>query len=65
MVRIAIVEDEDNYAAKLKSYLDDFEREKGIKIIADRFSDGEDIVENYKAEYDIILMDIQMRFMPM
>lgn len=27
------------------------------------FSDGDELVENYKAEYDIILLDIEMRFM--
>jgi DNA-binding LytR/AlgR family response regulator len=27
------------------------------------FSDGDEIVENYKAEYDIILLDIEMKFM--
>ena len=63
MVRIAIVEDSAKYAEKLRSYLERFGEERKEKIEITEFSDGEDIVTNYKGNYDIILMDIKMTFM--
>lgn len=63
MVRIAIVEDSAEYAGKLRSYLERFGEERKEKIDIAAFSDGEDIVTNYKGNYDIILMDIKMTFM--
>lgn len=63
MVRIAIVEDDNTYTDVFKKYLDRYGKESGEKFQIFTFQDGEDIVENYKAGYDIILMDIEMRFM--
>lgn len=63
MIRIAIVEDDHNYAEVLKKYIVRYETESGNHFQTDIFEDGEDIVENYKGVYDIILMDIEMRFM--
>lgn len=63
MVRIAIVEDNDKYAEKLRAYLKRFGEERNELLQVISFSDGEDIVTNYKGNYDIILMDIKMTFM--
>lgn len=63
MIRIAIVEDEEIYKEQLIEYLQKFEQEKRKKIDIETFSDGDGIVENYQAQFDIILMDIQMSFM--
>lgn len=63
MVRIAIVEDSTEYSEKLRSYLERFGEERQEKIEITAFSDGEDIVTNYRGNYDIILMDIKMTFM--
>ena len=63
MIRIAIVEDDKNYIHTLKKLLDQYEEDSGHKLLLTIFEDGEDIAVNYKAEYDIILMDIEMRFM--
>lgn len=63
MLRIAIVEDDVQYAKKLSGYIERYEREKGERFSVRHFSDGADIAENYKAEFDIILMDVEMRFM--
>ncbi len=63
MIQIAIVEDEQGYADQLKSFMDRFMEESGEHIQLTFFQDGEDIIEAYKAQFDIILMDIQMRFM--
>lgn len=63
MIRVAIVEDDKNYAERLKKYIVRYEEESGKRFQITWFKDGEDIVENYKADYDIILMDIEMQFM--
>lgn len=62
-VYIAIVEDEQLFVQQLKEYIRRYEKESGRQIKITTFADGEDITENYRGEYDIILMDIQMRFM--
>ena len=63
MVRIAVVEDDRNYADILKKYISRYEEESDQHFQVYEFQDGEDIVENYKGVYDIILMDIEMQFM--
>lgn len=63
MLRIAVVEDDKNYAAQLKEYLEKYEKEKRRKLTVTIFPDGEDIVTNYSADFDIILMDVEMTFM--
>lgn len=62
-VRIAVVEDEDAYADQLENYIGRFGREKGISLSLTRFRDGDEIAEDYRGGFDIILMDIQMTFM--
>ena len=47
MLRIAIVEDEEEYIKQLQKYVR-------------RFSDGNEIVANYSPEFDILLLDIEM-----
>lgn len=63
MIRIAIVEDDANYAEKLEKYIARYGEESGQRFQVTAFQDGEDIVENYSGLYDIILMDIEMQFM--
>ena len=63
MVKIAIVEDEITYIEKLIKYINQYQVESGNKIKVTKFMDGEDIANEYSGKYDIILMDIQMRFM--
>ncbi|MBO6215785.1 MAG: response regulator transcription factor [Lachnospiraceae bacterium] len=63
MIRIAIVEDEDHFAEQLRNYLSDYEKQHGSLFDIVRFRDGDEIVENYSGDYQIILMDIQMQFM--
>lgn len=63
MIRIAIVEDENIYALQLQEFLKQYERENEENFQITLFSDGDEIVHKYKAEYDIILMDVEMKFM--
>ena len=63
MIQIAIVEDDRNYGKTLNRYIKKYEEESKIRFNVHNFEDGEDIVEDYKGIYDIILMDIEMKFM--
>lgn len=63
MIHIAIVEDEEMYSNQLNDYIERYCKESGINMKVDFFTDGDEIVQNYSGDYDIILMDIQMRFM--
>lgn len=63
MIKIAIVDDEKSFQNKMHEYIRRFETETGEKITVTLFQDGLDILDNYKAEWDIILMDIKMNHM--
>ena len=63
MIRIALVEDDPGYRAQIRDYLDRYSKEYDQKLIVTDFSDGDEIALNYKAGYDVILMDIEMKFM--
>ena len=63
VIRIAIVEDEERYIDQLTEYVRRFGAETGRAVAARVFRDGEDIAGEYRPEYDVILMDVQMRFM--
>ena len=63
MIKIAIVEDEHAYAMQLQEYLHIYEQENGEVFEISLFSDGDQIVNKYKPVYDIILMDVEMKFM--
>ena len=62
MLKIAIVEDELSYVNQLKEYLDRFQKETDEIISISEFHDGDEITSKYTARFDIILMDIQMKF---
>jgi len=63
MIRIAIVEDEHSYAMQLQEYLHQYEQDNGESFEISLFSDGDEIVNKYRSNYDIILMDVEMKFM--
>lgn len=63
MIRIAMVEDNRHDREVLKKCLLRFEQENKYKFQIREFSDGEDIITNYTAEYDLIIMDIEMMFL--
>lgn len=63
MISVAIVEDEAAYAAQLREFLVRYSQESGQEFEISLFSDGDEIVEGYKAQYDLILLDVEMKFM--
>lgn len=63
MLRIAVVEDDKTYVSQIKDYLKRYEEDRKRTLSVTVFSDGEDIVTDYTADYDIILLDVEMKFM--
>lgn len=63
MIHIAIVEDDVNHAEILTAYLTRYEKEHSVSFQIHKFQDGLDIITDYTADYDIILLDIQMKHM--
>lgn len=62
IIKIAIVEDEKVYIEQLSNYLERYQNEECEEFEITVYRDGDGITNNYKAGFDIILMDIQMRF---
>ena len=63
MIRVAVVEDDESYRRELAEYLKQYEEESGHHFRVTMFADGDEITDHYSADYDIILMDIEMQFM--
>jgi DNA-binding LytR/AlgR family response regulator len=67
MINIAVVDDEKNYREILVQYLKKFDAESGNRLFIKEFSDGSDLTTefSYKPDsgYDIILLDVEMKFM--
>jgi Response regulator of the LytR/AlgR family len=63
MIRIAIVEDDLRCMKQFCGYVKRYVEENKENIDIKTFQDGDDIVYEYKAIYDIIFMDIQMKVM--
>lgn len=63
MVNLAIVEDEDEYAAQLTEFISKYQEESGNAFRITRFRDGDEIVTGYRGNFDVILMDIEMKLM--
>lgn len=62
MIRVALVEDDEQYREQFLVFLHQYEAESGQRFRISVFSDGDEILDAYHADYDLILMDIVMRF---
>lgn len=63
MIRIALVEDDRTYREELMQFLKRYEQESNEKFHITTFTDGDEIVDGYSCDFDIILMDIVMKYM--
>lgn len=63
MINIAIVDDEVSSVERIKEYLAKYEKENGKIFKIETFSDGDKIVHQYDNRFDIIFMDVEMKFM--
>lgn len=60
MYHIAIVEDEQEYAEQLQTFLEQYGDEHNLRFKVTVFGDGAEILEEYQPVYDLILLDIEM-----
>ncbi len=60
MINIAIVEDENAAADILSGYIAEYESTAGEDMRVVRFTNAIDFLSNYKANYDIVFMDIEL-----
>ena len=63
MIRIAIVEDEESFRKRLIHYCEIYSKEKGEKASPVSFSNGMEFLENFRGNFDLVLMDISMPHM--
>lgn len=63
MIRLALVEDDAACRKELRQYIERYEQESGERFSVREFTDGDEIAVDYRPDYDVILMDIEMRFM--
>ncbi len=62
MIRTIIAEDDLQCCAKLEQFLRDYGQETGRTFQITRYDNGEDLIEHYKPEYDLLLLDVDMPF---
>ncbi len=62
MIRVIIAEDDPQCCAQLEQFLGDYGQETGRAFHITHYNNGEDLVERYKPEYDLILLDVEMPF---
>lgn len=63
MYHIAICDDEREFAAGMKSMLEQYAQETGHTLRISVFEDGRELTENYDPGIDLIFLDIQMNQM--
>lgn len=61
MINICIVEDESDQADLLRNYIQTYGNKNNRQFNITHFTDGIDLVDEYRAQFDIILLDIQMK----
>lgn len=62
-IRVAIVEDDQTASQTLSNYLLRYADENHTQFRISSFGDAVSLLDNYKAEYDIIFMDIRMPYL--
>ena len=63
MIRVLIAEDDPQCARQLRQFLDSYSQETGRTFRITHYDNGEDLVERYQPEFDLLLLDVDMPFM--
>lgn len=63
MIHVLIAEDDPQCFGQLEQFLSDYSRETGRTFHITRYDNGEDLVERYRPEYDLLLLDVDMPFL--
>ncbi len=61
MIRVGVVEDDPASIDRILSHLDRFQREHSERFHVAAFRDGADIIDDYRPDWDILFLDIQMQ----
>lgn len=62
MIQIAVVEDDALFLEQIRENLKRYEKERGETFSIHTYTDGDEILENYTTDFQLILMDIEMTF---
>jgi DNA-binding LytR/AlgR family response regulator len=60
VIRIGLAEDEAKGRFLLRQYLDRYEKESGERFQVTEFTTGAQLVDRYRSDYDILLLDIEL-----
>lgn len=63
MIKIAVVEDEEECSNKLNEFLERYGKEKEIEFSVKLFRNGMDFISDYSPQTDVVFMDIKMPYM--
>ena len=63
MIRVLIAEDDPRCAIQLRQFLDSYSQETCRTFRITHYDNGEDLVERYQPEFDLLLLDVDMPFM--
>lgn len=63
MIKIAIVEDDNQYVRTLKQFLSEYGKTNNQEFDIKIFNNGVDFISDYKIGFDLVLMDIEMPHM--
>ena len=63
MIRVLIAEDDLQCFRQLEQFLADYSGETGRVFQVTHYDNGEDLVERYQPEFDLLLLDVDMPFL--
>ncbi len=63
MLQVAVVDDDSRYRKEIIAMLSKYEKEYGETFNIVEYTDGDELVEGYNSNFDIILLDVEMEFM--
>ena len=63
MIKIALVDNDNQFAGQMKSFVDRFVEETKIECLLTRFSTGVDFISDYNPIFDLVFLDIEMPLM--
>lgn len=60
MIRVSLVEDDNDTAEKMQGYFARYADENGVKISVARYADAESFIDSYTLDCDAVFMDIEL-----
>ncbi|MDO4328815.1 MAG: LytTR family DNA-binding domain-containing protein [Lachnospiraceae bacterium] len=63
MIRIGLVDDDENHLQMVQSFLKRYEKEEGVSFQVEEYRNGLNFVEDYNGALDVVFLDIEMPHM--